>query len=217
MWQELGALPTRPVIFPEDLTQVEDQDGNCFKVYTNLDQLREHMLELSPSDAPTINSYVNAAWGFTELDMLVAPLLLIFSSVYVQTKRLWPFVVAIASLVLIGLFCLPLFRHEVIANVRLGTSGVVTWDRTLLGTLTSVPLVASGALALVLLWRERQTLREPYLLIAFTILVLFGMLFSFLDFPFPTLSLVMVVVIGLLGAGIHCDKLRTTGKNCGAW
>jgi phytoene dehydrogenase-like protein len=63
------------MIFPEDLTQVEDPDGNCFKVYTDLDRLREHMLELSPSDSATINSYVNAAWGFTKLDMLDAPLL----------------------------------------------------------------------------------------------------------------------------------------------
>ncbi|MGD1996917.1 MAG: GAF domain-containing protein [Anaerolineae bacterium] len=134
--------------------------------------------------------------------MLAAPLLLIFSGIYVQSKRKEPYIVAAVSLVAIGLFSIPLFRHQVITNVRLSPRGVVIWDRTPLGFLTSIPLLISPALALSLLWSEWRRLRELHLPLAFTALVISGLLFSLVHFPFPTLSLVMIVVSALLGYGV---------------
>src|SRR5512136_2433380 len=55
MWQELGILPNQPIIFPEHICRVEDEKGKCFNVYTDLDRLKQHMLELSPSDMEIIN------------------------------------------------------------------------------------------------------------------------------------------------------------------
>ena len=75
MWQELDALPTRPIIFPENLCRVEDESGKCFNVYTDLDRLKQHMVELSPQDSTTIDSYIKGARAFTEFDMLDTPLL----------------------------------------------------------------------------------------------------------------------------------------------
>jgi len=75
MWQELGALPTGPIVFPENLCRVEDESGKSFNVYTDLDRLKQHMIELSPQDSATINSYIKGIRTFTELDILDTPLL----------------------------------------------------------------------------------------------------------------------------------------------
>jgi len=134
--------------------------------------------------------------------MLIAPLMLVFSNIYVRARRFWPYGVVIASLVLIGVFSVPLFRHQVVANVRLESGGTVAWDRTAFSWVTSVPMLASAVLAVALLWRERQRLRESYLLVAFVVLVVFGTVFSILQVSFPTLSLVMIVVSSIMGYGV---------------
>lgn len=136
--------------------------------------------------------------GFT----LMAPLLLIFSGVYIESDRQWPFLVAVISLILAAAFAFPLFNHQVITNVELANSGVVTWDRTWLGPLTSLPLLFSPILALFLLWREQRKLEDLYLPAAFTIMVVSSLIFSLVEVPFPTLSLSMIVVTGLLGYGV---------------
>lgn len=75
MWQDLGALPDQSLIFPECICRVEDQSGRALNVYTDLDCLREQMLELSPQDAHVIDGYINGARTFTEFDMLETSLL----------------------------------------------------------------------------------------------------------------------------------------------
>lgn len=75
MWQELGALPTRNVIFPDDMCQVEDETGKRFTVYADLEKLQQQMLELAPLDKQAISNYINAAKIFENLDMLDTPLL----------------------------------------------------------------------------------------------------------------------------------------------
>ena len=69
MWEELGAMPT-DVLFPEDLTQVETPDGRRFTVYTDLDRLEDHMLDLFPEDRRRIRSYVGAARRLARYDLL---------------------------------------------------------------------------------------------------------------------------------------------------
>jgi len=69
MWEELGAMPTE-VLLPEDLTQVETPDGRRFTVYTDLDRLEEHMLDLFPEDRQRIRSYVSAARKLARYDLL---------------------------------------------------------------------------------------------------------------------------------------------------
>lgn len=75
VWEELGALPTRKTVFPEDMCQVEDETGKRFNVYVDLERLRQHMLELAPKDASAINNYIKAAKTFENLDMLDTSLL----------------------------------------------------------------------------------------------------------------------------------------------
>lgn len=73
MWEELGAMP-REVLLPDDLTQVEDPEGNRFTVYTDLDRLEAHMLDSFPEDATMIRRYVRAARRLIPHDLLELPL-----------------------------------------------------------------------------------------------------------------------------------------------
>ncbi len=75
MWHELGVLPDLPLIFPEYLCRLENESGRALNVYTDLNHLKEHMLELFPQDSNAINSYIRGAWTFTEFDMLDTSLL----------------------------------------------------------------------------------------------------------------------------------------------
>ena len=75
MWEELGALPTRKVIFPETMCQVEDETGKRFTVFVDLERLQQHMLELAPEDSKVINKYIEVCKTFVNLDFLDIPLL----------------------------------------------------------------------------------------------------------------------------------------------
>lgn len=131
--------------------------------------------------------------------MLLAPLLLLFTGVYLRPERDWPYWVSVTSLILVLAFGVPLFQGQVLFNVRIGPGGTVIWDRTRFGWLTSVPLFVSAALVLLLLWTERRKVERFYLPLAFTLLVASSVVFSFVQLPFPTLSLAITLVIGLLG------------------
>jgi len=69
MWQELGAMP-REVYYLEDLICVENLDGRRFTVYTDIDRLEQHMLELSPADAPAIREFIQAARRFARFSLM---------------------------------------------------------------------------------------------------------------------------------------------------
>ncbi len=75
MWQEIGAFPTRSVLFPEHMCQVEDETGKRFNVYVDLERLEQEMKQLAPQDSSTIDAYIKAAKVFTTLDMLDMPML----------------------------------------------------------------------------------------------------------------------------------------------
>ncbi len=138
----------------------------------------------------------------TLMFMLIAPVLLVFSAVYTQTRARWPYAVAVVVALAIGLFALPLFRHQIVFNVRLGPDGTIFWERSPLSFLTSVPLSVGTVLALFLLWREWPRTREIVLPTAVSILFLTGTVFSLLRLPFPTMSLSTLIVVGIIGYAV---------------
>jgi phytoene dehydrogenase-like protein len=71
IWQELGAAQGRQFVDHEIYSQVVTPDGKTFKVYTNLDRLEQHMLELSPVDEKVIHQFISLARKFVHLDMPV--------------------------------------------------------------------------------------------------------------------------------------------------
>jgi phytoene dehydrogenase-like protein len=50
IWQELGAVQRREMVDHDVFTRFEGADGKAFILYTNIDQLERHMLELAPAD-----------------------------------------------------------------------------------------------------------------------------------------------------------------------
>ncbi|MDD1751684.1 MAG: NAD(P)/FAD-dependent oxidoreductase [Methanotrichaceae archaeon] len=75
VWEELGAVQNRPMVFNDLLVTVRGPDGETFDVFTNIDRLEQHMKELSPADAKVIEEYVNSARVFTRLDLSALPLM----------------------------------------------------------------------------------------------------------------------------------------------
>lgn len=133
---------------------------------------------------------------------LIGPFLLLFCTLYTQMEERWPYGVVAAGIVLAGLLAVPLFQHQIVNNVHLTDNGIVTWDRSLVGTLVSIPLLISAMLALVPVWGAWRRMREPYLAIAIIVLVVSGGLFSFISLPIPTLSLAVTITISLMGYAI---------------
>ncbi|HSD57384.1 MAG TPA: NAD(P)-binding protein, partial [Methanotrichaceae archaeon] len=68
VWEELGAVQNRPMIFHDRLVSVKGPDGKTFDAFTNIDRLEQHMKELSPADSKVIEEYTNATRNFTRLD-----------------------------------------------------------------------------------------------------------------------------------------------------
>ena len=73
IWEELGALQGRDLVFHESLVRVESPDGKAFTVYTDLDRLERHMVQLAPGDVDPIAAYIRAARTFTRFDLFGLP------------------------------------------------------------------------------------------------------------------------------------------------
>jgi phytoene dehydrogenase-like protein len=64
-WQELGALQGRSLIDYPEVARFEGKDGQTFILYTDIDRLEQHMLELAPEDEETIVDFCKALRAFT--------------------------------------------------------------------------------------------------------------------------------------------------------
>jgi phytoene dehydrogenase-like protein len=54
-WEELGAVQGRTMIEHEDYMRIEDKEGKAFVLYTDANRLEQHMKELAPEDAGTVD------------------------------------------------------------------------------------------------------------------------------------------------------------------
>ena len=75
IWEELGAVQGRPMVYHEEFIKFQGPNDKSFNVYTDIDRLEEHMLTLSPADARLIEAYARAARLFTHIDLLALPVL----------------------------------------------------------------------------------------------------------------------------------------------
>ncbi len=139
--------------------------------------------------------------------LLIAPLMLAFSAAYAQTKARWPYWGSLLGLVGIGLIAVPLFRHQIVYNVHITPSGTVSWDRTPLSFVLSLPQVLGPILSLVLLWQERRRIREYYLMAAFILMLLSALVFSIIQVNFPSLSLTTLLVMIILAYAVLNQQL----------
>jgi phytoene dehydrogenase-like protein len=68
-YEELGAVQDRRMVDHEEFVRIEGPDGKTWTVYTDLDRLEQHMVELSPADAGLIAELCNAARLFTRVEL----------------------------------------------------------------------------------------------------------------------------------------------------
>ncbi len=134
--------------------------------------------------------------------LLIAPLMLAFSAAYTETRARWPQWVSLLGVVGIGFLAIPLFRHQLVYNVRITPSGTISWNRTPLSFVLALPQVVGPILALVLLWQERRRVQDYSLMVAFTVLLISALVFSVVEVNFPSLSVTTLVVVTLMSYAV---------------
>jgi phytoene dehydrogenase-like protein len=68
IWEELGVVQDRQFIDFEEYRRVEDKDGKTWIIYSDLDRLEKHMVELAPEDAKVIHEFIGVARGMSHLN-----------------------------------------------------------------------------------------------------------------------------------------------------
>ena len=58
LWEELGAIQGRHMIYQEEFMRIEGTEGKTFILYTNIDRLEQHMMELAPEDKDVIEELI---------------------------------------------------------------------------------------------------------------------------------------------------------------
>jgi phytoene dehydrogenase-like protein len=58
-WLEVGIAQDREFINSDEYMRYEGDDGRTFIIYTDVDRLEKHMLELSPQDAEVIKEFIS--------------------------------------------------------------------------------------------------------------------------------------------------------------
>lgn len=69
LWEELGALKEQQIVNFDEFTRIVDSNGKTLIVYTNVDLLENHLIELSPEDKGTIKDFCDAIRRFSKFDM----------------------------------------------------------------------------------------------------------------------------------------------------
>jgi len=79
VWEELGAVQGRNMINHDIFTRFNSSDGRVFSVYSDVERLEKHMLELSPADSAPIKTLCRLTRRFTGFQMPVGKPFELFS------------------------------------------------------------------------------------------------------------------------------------------
>jgi phytoene dehydrogenase-like protein len=69
LWQELGATQNRTFFHHKEFMQIQDPSGKRLVVYTDPDQLEDHLCEISPVDHRLIRQFCNGIRAFSSFDL----------------------------------------------------------------------------------------------------------------------------------------------------
>lgn len=69
IWEELGATQGWKVIDHDQYQRIELEGGKVFTIYSDMDRLKEHMMELGPEDKDTIDELIKAIRTFSKIDV----------------------------------------------------------------------------------------------------------------------------------------------------
>ena len=71
LWEELGILQDTSIHFYDEFVCIESANGRQLHLYTDVDQLEAHLLDLSPQDEGVISELIEGIRDFTHLDLPV--------------------------------------------------------------------------------------------------------------------------------------------------
>jgi phytoene dehydrogenase-like protein len=71
LWEELGVLHDREIYYYDEFIRFEDRDGRALVLYTDIDRLEQHLLELAPQDEEPIEELVQGLRDFTRMELPV--------------------------------------------------------------------------------------------------------------------------------------------------
>lgn len=69
LWQELGIFPKQQFVHHSELMRLNGPKGKTLVVYSNPDQLEEHLISHSPDDQKLIRSFCNDVRAFIKFDL----------------------------------------------------------------------------------------------------------------------------------------------------
>ncbi len=69
IWEELGAIQGREIVYYDEDYRYEGSDGKVFNFYTDIDRLERHMKELAPEDEDVINEFIKGLRTFVNFNM----------------------------------------------------------------------------------------------------------------------------------------------------
>ena len=72
LWKELGALDGLDTYSFNEFVQIEDEAGKVLTIYTNLDELQEHLENISPKDMNQIRKFIKACKRLSGYDLFAA-------------------------------------------------------------------------------------------------------------------------------------------------
>ncbi len=65
LWRDVGALNDTEIVDHEVFMRIEGEEGRALNIYSDLDRLKGHLLEISPQDAPAIQEITEAVRVFS--------------------------------------------------------------------------------------------------------------------------------------------------------
>ncbi len=69
LWEDLGAVQERTFFHHEEFMNIRGMDGKRLVVYSDIDRLEHHLLELSPSDRKLIRQLCDGIRAFSRFDL----------------------------------------------------------------------------------------------------------------------------------------------------
>jgi len=69
LWEEIGAIPSRPIHHPDVFIRVEGESGQALSVYTDIDRLASHLFEIAPEDRDALREWIRGLRRLARLDL----------------------------------------------------------------------------------------------------------------------------------------------------
>ncbi|HZW82502.1 MAG TPA: NAD(P)/FAD-dependent oxidoreductase [Candidatus Deferrimicrobium sp.] len=69
VWEELGAIQGREIVYQDEFFRIEGKDGKALIVYSDADRLEKHLKDLAPEDSKTIEQLMKAVRDSAQIQM----------------------------------------------------------------------------------------------------------------------------------------------------